>query len=86
MWTIRIITRPECDVCKSYLKRMSESGIKFDVMEESPENEKQLDEWLIDKTPVVQILVDGKLVDGGQMPSGTFSPLAIRKHAERLGL
>ena len=85
-WTTRIITRAECKICKAYIDRLRKAGYDFQIMEESPENSKQLDEWKIEQVPVVQILVDGKLVPGGQMPSGTFSPLAIRKHAQRLGL
>lgn len=86
MWTTRIITRAECTRCKSYIERLRKLNYKFQIMEESTQNSKQLDEWKIEKVPVVQILVDGKLVNGGQMPPGEFSPLAIRMHAQRLGL
>ena len=56
------------------------------MLEESPENSKQLDEWGIEKVPVVQILVDGQMIPGGQMPPGEFSPMAIGKHAQKLGV
>jgi len=78
---VRIVKSNDCPICASYIPRLQKQGYKFDLYDgDAPQNEKQLDEWKIDKFPVVQIVYrDGKNeVVKYQFPAGkTYAPRFI---------
>lgn len=84
MFKVRIITKKSCDICKSYISRLTAQNFPFETVDADDQNfQKQFDEWKISEVPVVQILdVNGILKD--QLPVGTFSTGFINKRMSRL--
>ena len=76
----RIIKSNNCKICKSYLERLDSQGFKYEIYDaDDPKNQKQLDEWRVEKMPVVQIVEIKKdeVIVRYQFASGTYSPRMI---------
>ena len=80
----RIIKSNHCDVCERYLERLNKQGFKYELYDgDDLKNEAQLDEWKVEKFPVVQIIKpNGEIVY--QFSVGTFSPRMINYKIEQL--
>ena len=81
---VRIIKTEKCSDCRAYIKRLDKVGFVYESMDGNDQRfSKELDEWKIDKMPVVQILSDsGELLF--QFPPGSFSPLFINNKIKEL--
>jgi len=74
---VRIIKTKVCAICEGYLPRLDKQGFKYTVYDaDDPANQDQLDEWKVEKMPVIQ-LVDNMDQVKFQFSPGTFSPRAI---------
>jgi arsenate reductase-like glutaredoxin family protein len=81
---VRIIKTKKCLICESYLPRLNKQGFEYTVYDaDNPANEKELDEWKIEKMPVIQLVDDDGAVKY-QFPPGTFSPRAINHRISQL--
>ncbi len=74
---VRIIKNKVCTICEGYLPRLDKQGFKYDVYDaDDPAHQEQLDEWKVEKMPVIQLVDDAGSVKY-QFSPGTFSPRAI---------
>lgn len=81
---VRIIKTEKCSDCRLYIKQLDTVGFVYESMDgNDPQFSKEMDEWKIDKMPVVQILSDsGELLY--QFPPGSFPPMFINKKIKEL--
>lgn len=81
MLVTRIIKSEHCAFCKTYLPRLQKQNYPFEIYDgDDPNNSAELDAWLIDQFPVVQIIerqTDGTVKVLHQFPPGSLAPRHI---------
>ena len=83
----RIVKSDDCKICKKYLPRLKEQGFAYEIYDaDDPKNQDELDEWKIEKMPVVQIVeVKGlKRILKYQFAPGPFSTRIINYKIQQL--
>ena len=77
----RIIKSKKCSICDKYLPRLKEKGVEYEIYDaDAPGNQEELDEWKIEKMPVVQIVEikdNRERIVRYQFSSGTFCAKVI---------
>jgi len=87
MLRVRIIASKTCEKCKHYMHRLRKQGFGFEFYDgDADENQDQLDEWLVEDFPVVQIVEEVEGVDlvRYQCAPGTFSPRFLNRKIKEI--